>query len=196
MFFPLHIEHEGLDVLVIPNFIEGDRARLFTALLKRAAWHRPEMVLWGRRVKTARQVAWHADEGFVYRYSGQEHPWIPWTPELEDLRGAVSAHLGVRFNGVLLNHYANGQDYVSPHADDERDLAEGAPIACVSLGETRDFVLRHRDGRVFTVPLEMAALSSCLGGHSKWPRIRYQSAFGQRVRGFLPPFASASGSPK
>lgn len=52
-----------------------------------------------------------------------------------------------RFNFVLINRYKDGNDYMGEHRDDEKDLDLNAPIASVSFGETRDFVLKHKDNR-------------------------------------------------
>jgi alkylated DNA repair dioxygenase AlkB len=138
-----HILHKGLDVLHEPEFIAPERAlELLEALKTEADWHRPAMQMYGKTVHTRRQVAWHADEGYVYKYSGQEHVWRDWTPAMTELRTAVEARMSTQFNGVLLNMYADGTEYVSPHSDDEDDLEDGSPVVCVSLGAERDFVFK------------------------------------------------------
>ncbi|PSN33863.1 DNA oxidative demethylase ALKBH2 [Blattella germanica] len=43
--------------------------------------------------------------------------------------------------------YRDGNDHISEHRDDEKDLDPNMPIASLSLGQTRDFVFRHRDAR-------------------------------------------------
>lgn len=48
------------------------------------------------------------------------------------------------FNYVLLNHYRNGEEYMSYHTDDESSLHPHYPIASVSLGSTRNFDIRYR----------------------------------------------------
>ena len=45
------------------------------------------------------------------------------------------------FNGILVNIYATGSDYVSPHSDDEGVLVPFAPIVTMSYGETRKFAV-------------------------------------------------------
>ena len=129
-----------------PEFIAPERGlELLEALKTEADWHRPAMQMYGKTVHTRRQVAWHADEGYVYKYSGQEHVWRGWTPAMTELRDAVETRMGTVFNGVLLNMYDDGSEYVSAHSDDEDDLEEGSPIVCVSVGATRDFVFRMRE---------------------------------------------------
>ncbi|KAL7456794.1 hypothetical protein ACHAWC_008259 [Mediolabrus comicus] len=48
------------------------------------------------------------------------------------------------FNYCLLNHYRNGEEYMSYHSDDESSLCPYSPIASVSLGVTRSFDIRHK----------------------------------------------------
>jgi hypothetical protein len=49
------------------------------------------------------------------------------------------------FNYCLLNHYRNGEEYMSYHSDDESSLHPHYPIASVSLGSTRSFDIRQRN---------------------------------------------------
>jgi hypothetical protein len=48
------------------------------------------------------------------------------------------------FNYCLLNHYRNGEEYMSYHSDDESSLCPHCPIASVSLGVTRSFDVRQK----------------------------------------------------
>lgn len=43
--------------------------------------------------------------------------------------------------------YKNGSDHIGEHRDDEHDLDPTAPIASLSLGQSRDFVFRHESAR-------------------------------------------------
>ena len=116
------------------------------------------MVFAGKTMHTRRQVAWHADHGYVYQYSGQEHAWKEWTPAMLELRALVETRMQRSFNGVLLNLYESGEDHVSFHADDERDMADDVPIVAVSLGAKRDFVFKHENGNRYTLPLDDGSL--------------------------------------
>jgi len=135
---------DGIDVSYEADFLTSEDAdRLFAALKKEITWKRHVIQTAGGPKTVPRMISWHADEGLTYSYSGLTHPWKAWTPALSEVRGRLASHLGVEFNGVLANFYEDERDSVSPHADDESDMEEGAPIAAVSFGETRDFVLKH-----------------------------------------------------
>lgn len=43
--------------------------------------------------------------------------------------------------------YRNGNDHIGEHRDNEPDLDHTAPIASLSLGKHRQFVLKHGDTR-------------------------------------------------
>eukprot|EP00123_Amoebidium_parasiticum_P009264 comp19372_c0_seq1/m.22329 comp19372_c0_seq1/g.22329 ORF comp19372_c0_seq1/g.22329 comp19372_c0_seq1/m.22329 type:complete len:223 (-) comp19372_c0_seq1:135-803(-) len=49
-----------------------------------------------------------------------------------------------RFDVCLCNYYPDGSSNIGWHADDERDLVRGAPIASISLGAERYFDLRSK----------------------------------------------------
>jgi alkylated DNA repair dioxygenase AlkB len=76
------------------------------------------------------------------------------------IKERIEQLLHERFNFCLLNWYRNGDECVGEHSDDESDLVPGAVIACVSLGATRTFVLRHktRAGLVRRMVLENGSL--------------------------------------
>lgn len=163
-----HILNDGLDVIYEPAFIgHEDGFRLLSDLIEQARWHRPLLQFGGAIMPTRRQVAWHADPGYVYRYSGQEHQSCDWTPAMLEIRERVQTRMGRGFNGVLLNLYENGEDHVSFHADDEGDMADDVPIVAISLGATRDFVFKHENGSRYNLALENGSLVIMQGDTQK-----------------------------
>jgi len=106
---PHVIREDGIDVSYTPGVFPDDLAlKLLSNLLKEAAWSRPKFRIFDKEATTRRQVAWHADEGCHYAYSGQVHSSQPWTPSMQKIRTVVEGLLGLTFNGVLLNHYKDG----------------------------------------------------------------------------------------
>jgi len=166
----LRIEGHGIDVTYEEGFLTLEEASsYFDRVYAEADWHRPQMTFGDGVVReTRRQVAWHADEGLTYEYSGQRHKWVGWTPSMLELREKLQTKMGIDFNGVLLNHYADGSDYVSAHSDDERDMEEGIPIVCLSLGAMRDFVFKHRELKTrHVLVLKSGSLVSMAGDTQK-----------------------------
>jgi alkylated DNA repair dioxygenase AlkB len=72
----------------------------------------------------------------------------------------VLARTGVPFTSVGLNRYRDGRDSVAPHNDHLDELAEGFPIALLSLGATRRMTIRAKapPRRTLHVDLEGGSL--------------------------------------
>ena len=80
-----------------------------------------------------------------YTYSGIPCEPNPWNKGLSWLKEKAEELAEHQFNSALLNWYRDGSDTLSWHADDEKELGKNPTIASVSLGETRDFILRKKD---------------------------------------------------
>ena len=80
-----------------------------------------------------------------YTYSGIPCEPNPWNKGLSWLKEKAEELADHQFNSALLNWYRDGSDTLSWHADDEKELGKNPTIASVSLGETRDFILRKKD---------------------------------------------------
>ncbi|KAF1068545.1 MAG: hypothetical protein GAK45_01332 [Pseudomonas citronellolis] len=140
---PILLEHAELRL--IPHWCPVDTAAQWLAqLLAETPWEQPSVHLHGRDYPVPRRVAWYGDPEARYRYSGLEHQPLPWTPLLERIRSEVQASVGQALNGVLLNHYRDGQDSMGWHSDDEPELGRNPLIASLNLGGTRRFDLRRK----------------------------------------------------
>lgn len=65
------------------------------------------------------------------------------TPLLLAAHEKIKLLTGETFNYAYLNYYRDGKDSIGFHSDKEEILEEGSTIASLSLGATRDFVIRH-----------------------------------------------------
>lgn len=114
--------------------------------------------VFGKMYDAPRQVTAYGDPGIKYEFSGSVINVTPWTPEMLTLKSLVEKTCGYTFNYVLVNRYKDGKDTVGFHQDNEKDLIPDAPIASLSLGATRDFVLKHaqvhkrREGEFSSLP--------------------------------------------
>lgn len=151
---------EGIDITYDADFLAaGDADRLFEALKTEVDWQRAVVQTPGGPKTVPRMISWHADEGLTYSYSGLTHPWQEWTPAMREVKDRLEQRLGTRFNGCLANFYENERDSVSMHSDDEADMEAGAPIASVSLGSVREFVVKHKETKArHVIPLEHGSL--------------------------------------
>lgn len=145
MLIPLPLA--GADVRLDPGWLEPAAAdAMFAALSASIPWDNHPVRLFGREVPAPRLSCWMGDPEAAYRYSGLVRAPRPWVPAVRLLRERLRVQLGVDFNGVLANLYRDGRDAMGWHSDDEPELGEAPVIASVSLGATRRFLLRAREG--------------------------------------------------
>lgn len=121
----------------------GER-EVFSTLLAEIPWRSDEVVMFGKRIVTARKVAWFGDQPFAYRYSGSEKVALAWTPVLRGIRRMVEEASGETFNACLLNLYHDGSEGMGWHSDDESMIERDSAIASLSLGVARKFSFKHR----------------------------------------------------
>jgi alkylated DNA repair dioxygenase AlkB len=127
-----------------PVLPAADADRYFDLLGRTVPWQHDEVVMFGRRITTAREVAWYGDEGCAYTYSGATKLPLAWAPGLLELKTLVEEITGSVFNSCLLNRYPSGAEGMGWHSDDEKSLVRDACIASVSLGAARKFVFKHK----------------------------------------------------
>lgn len=151
----------GAEIRYLPGFLRPAEADgLLTDLASALPWTQADITLFGKTHRQPRLMCWMGDEGANYRYSGTTYRPAPWHPRVSALRQRVVNFCNAGFNSVLINQYRDGQDCMGWHADDEQELGERPVIASVSLGATRDFRLRRKDGAQapITVALEHGSL--------------------------------------
>jgi alkylated DNA repair dioxygenase AlkB len=117
------------------------------ALRDTIAWEHDTLVIYGRRIVTARQTAWYGDRPWAYTYSHTTKVALPWTAELLAIKALVEEVSGECYNSCLLNRYRDGREGMGWHSDDEDTIGPGSAIASVSLGAERRFDLRHKTTR-------------------------------------------------
>jgi alkylated DNA repair dioxygenase AlkB len=148
------------ELAFIHDFLEPQEAdRVLGQLLASIPWRQDAITLYGKQLLQPRLTAWIGDQDSHYSYSGLALVPQPWTPLLLDLKQRIESVAATRFNSVLLNLYRDGNDSVGWHSDDEAGL--GPVIASLSLGQSRNFHLRHK--RRKDLPLQKIELThGCL----------------------------------
>jgi alkylated DNA repair dioxygenase AlkB len=122
---------------------EKDSANFLNIFLAEIPWKNDEAIIFGKHIITKRKVAWYADGDFPYHYSNTTKIPLEWTQELLALKAMADEKCGVKFNSCLLNLYHNGDEGMGWHRDDEKTLVKDSPIASMSFGAERKFVLKH-----------------------------------------------------
>jgi hypothetical protein len=117
-------------IVYMPAFLSEWRQRtVFEALLHGVQWRAERRMMYDREVDVPRLVA-------SFGVTDLPEP-------LRDVLPDVEAATQTRFTGVGLNLYRDGRDSVAPHNDHLDEIAEGKPIALLSLGATRKMTIRR-----------------------------------------------------
>ena len=132
---------------------------LFNKLLETIEWKNDETLIYGKRIITARKVAWYGNDSFSYTYSGSTKRALTWTKELQNIKQFVESKTGIVYNSCLLNLYHNGNEGMAWHSDDEKSLGKNTNIVSVSFGAERTFAFKHKESKeVIKLVLEDGSL--------------------------------------
>ena len=103
----------------------------------------PEIKIFGKIAKQRRSVGFFSDESIGYKYSGKLMPAQILTGGLKYLLEYINTKFGAMFNGILVNYYIDGNEYIGKHSDDEKNVDEIGVIA-ISSGAIRKFRIRDK----------------------------------------------------
>ena len=138
------INKDGL-AIYFDSLIPKEKSKLFLLQLsKNIQWKNDESVMFGKHYITRRKTAWYGDQPFCYTYSKIKRTALPWTDELLEIKRIVENQEPAEFNSCLLNFYHDGDDGMSWHSDNEKELEKNGAIASVSLGAERKFSFKHK----------------------------------------------------
>ena len=100
----------------------------------------------GKYIKIPRKQVAYGKTGTEYNFSGNKVKARSYdeddeiSKEIKKIITQLNINLGRQYNFVLINRYADGNQYIGPHSDDERDLIDDYTIAGLSLGAERNIV--------------------------------------------------------
>jgi len=153
--YKITLPHGDSWVWVFPTIPEDIRIddSTFERLWNSHPEKKGEGIIMGRTVEFPR---WQQSYGQGYSFTGMHHSALPITdPYMTQLLEWVCTHSGEPYKQILVNWYSDGNHYIGPHSDDERQLVPGSSIYSFSYGQERDFVIKSKDGtyrNVITMP--------------------------------------------
>ncbi len=122
------------------QFTEED----FQFLMSEKPKEKHKIKIFGKEVNIPRfQQAY----GRSYKYSGTIAEAKPIPKIFEKLIAYLNKQYNRKFNMILINWYMNGEDYISMHSDNEKEIVNNSPIVSISLGDTRTFILQNNETR-------------------------------------------------
>ncbi|RZC34506.1 alpha-ketoglutarate-dependent dioxygenase alkB -like 2-like, partial [Asbolus verrucosus] len=141
---------ENLDldyIVLLPKTLASELLKQLEDTVEYLDGDLSKVKVFGKWHQIPRQQVAYEDDGMVYRFSGNTIPAKPWTQLLRSVRDLIKNVIGFDYNFVLINRYRNGKDHIGEHKDNEVELDKNTPIASLSLGQQRVFVLKHQDAR-------------------------------------------------
>jgi alkylated DNA repair dioxygenase AlkB len=104
---------------------------------------RPEIIIFGKKCKQQRNVGFFSNKSIGYKYSKKMMDSKPLSKCMGELLDIVNKEIGAEFNGILVNKYMDGNDYISAHSDDENTL-DSVGVVSISYGSERIFRIRNK----------------------------------------------------
>lgn len=104
---------------------------------------KPKIYIYGKEATQHRNIGFFSDESIGYRYSNQLAKSQALTQVLKKLLDEVNELYDADFNGILINKYVDGNDYIGKHSDDENNLSN-IGVVSLSYGSTRKFRVRDK----------------------------------------------------
>lgn len=104
---------------------------------------KPTIKIYDKIVHQRRDVGFFSDTSIGYYYSNQLAKSKPLTLHLDLLLTLINELFSSNFNGILINRYNDGNDYIGAHSDDEKNL-DKAGVVAISVGEQRIFRIRDK----------------------------------------------------
>ena len=103
----------------------------------------PKIFAFGRECIQHRSIGFFSDESIGYYYSRQLAKSKPLTANLLVLLEKINTQFNTNYNGILVNKYLDGNDYISAHSDDET-LLDQTGVVSISYGAVRNFRIRDK----------------------------------------------------
>jgi len=110
-----------------------------------------KIIIYGKSHEIPRKQVAYGAPGTFYTFSHNRVYAKSWNDKtdlvcrvLKNIKHKVEVFTGKKFNFVLINRYNDGDDYISFHADDEKELGDDPSIVGVSLGAERDFKFKPK----------------------------------------------------
>jgi len=140
------------------SFIDLDEASLlFEYFLNEILWTPDTAKIYGKTIITKRQIAWFADAGLDYNYSGINRVADGgWNEKVLVIKQRLEVTTGYRYNSCLLNFYPTGGEGMAFHSDDQNHLEPNSAVAIISFGAERFLKFRPNPKLNSVIKAEMS----------------------------------------
>jgi len=131
--------------------------------------YHPEIKIFNKICHQQRSVGFYSDTSTGYNYSTTITSSKKMNPYLRELLNYINEKFSASFNGILINKYENGEEYIGKHSDDETGLQPNCGVIALSFGAIRKFRIREKaTGKiVLNVPTEQNKIIQMAGHFQK-----------------------------
>ena len=106
---------------------------------------RPQIMVFGKVCHQNRSVGFYSDTSKGYNYSSSLTPSKKMHSCLRELLIYINDKFDYDYNGILINKYSGGEDYIGKHSDDEKGLDSRVGVVALSYGAVRTFRIRNKE---------------------------------------------------
>ena len=135
---------DGTAFLDKGNFINKELLERCITDIEPQLEERPEIIIFGKTCKQQRNVGFFSNQSIGYKYSKKMMDSKPLSEAMSELLLIINRMIGAEFNGILVNKYMDGNDYISAHSDDETGL-DSVGVVSISYGSERIFRIRNKE---------------------------------------------------
>lgn len=96
-----------------------------------------DFMLYGKMCKQHRDIGFYSDVSEGYKYSSFNATSLKMNDILDEIMNHVNLKLETEFNGVLVNTYKDGNDWLSEHSDSKNGLSRNGIVAGICYGPGR-----------------------------------------------------------
>jgi len=100
------------------------------------------ILMFGKIVYQKRSIGFFSNVSIGYKYSKKLVKSQKLTDNLKLLLEEINKLYKTDYNGILVNRYANGEEYIGKHSDDESSLSNTGVVS-ISYGAIRKFRIRN-----------------------------------------------------
>lgn len=148
-----------LPVTYYPDFLSFEQANELYQHCFKLEWQQNQIRIAGKTMPVPRLECLYGDARCDYLYSNSVFlKPLCWTEALSSLRDRITALTGYKFRIVIGNQYRTGQDSIGWHSDNEQSMGLNPAIASISLGSSRKFQIKPRNGKATDFWLEHGSL--------------------------------------
>lgn len=107
--------------------------------------YHPEIKIFGKICHQQRSIGFYSDVSKGYNYSTSITPSKKMKQPLIELLTYINNKFDANFNGILINKYDSGKEYIGRHSDDEKGLQPNCGVIALSFGAVRKFRIRDKN---------------------------------------------------